>query len=133
MDTSRYLDSLASDFALLRAAATAAGLAMQLGDFPGEQDWPPARSPGERSARCAPGRTTSRSRPGPAETCTRRWAAIPRGRTTSAGFSSPPPSHRPANGSVDGAARESLAGRRLMPQRARRSPPVHVSSLPSGP
>jgi uncharacterized protein (TIGR03083 family) len=70
MDSSRYLDSLASDFALLRAAATAAGLdaavpscpgwtvtdlvrhtgqvylhktlAMQLGDFPEErQDWPP--------------------------------------------------------------------------------------------
>jgi hypothetical protein len=68
MDSSRYLDSLASDFVLLRAAATAAGLdapvpscpgwtvadlvrhvgevylhktlAMQLGDFPGEQDWP---------------------------------------------------------------------------------------------
>ena len=68
MDSSRYLDSLAADFALLRAAATAAGLdapvpscpgwtvtdlvrhtgevylhktlAMRLGDFPGEQDWP---------------------------------------------------------------------------------------------
>jgi uncharacterized protein (TIGR03083 family) len=71
MDSSRYLESLAADFALLRAAATAAGpeglaapvptcpgwtvadlirhtgqvylhktLAMRLGDFPGEQDWP---------------------------------------------------------------------------------------------
>ena len=71
MDSSRYLKSLATDFALLRAAATAAGpeglsapvptcpgwtvadlvrhtsevylhktLAMRLGDFPGEQDWP---------------------------------------------------------------------------------------------
>ncbi len=71
MDSARYLDSLATDFALLRAAATAAGpdgltlpvptcpgwtmadlvrhvgevylhktLAMRLGDFPGEQDWP---------------------------------------------------------------------------------------------
>jgi uncharacterized protein (TIGR03083 family) len=68
MDSSRYLDSLASDFVLLRDAATTAGLdapvpscpgwtvadlvrhvgevylhktlAMQLGDFPGERDWP---------------------------------------------------------------------------------------------
>jgi hypothetical protein len=74
MDSSRYLESLASDFTLLRAAATADGtegaeglavpvptcpgwtmadlirhvgevylhktLAMRLGDFPGEQDWP---------------------------------------------------------------------------------------------
>ncbi len=71
MDSSRYLESLAADFALLCAAATAAGpeglsapvptcpgwtvadlirhtgevylhktLAMRLGDFPGEQDWP---------------------------------------------------------------------------------------------
>src|ERR1700759_5001854 len=68
MDSSRYLDSLAADFALLRAAATAAGLdapvpscpgwtvtdlvrhtgaaylpktlPMRLGDSPGEQDWP---------------------------------------------------------------------------------------------
>ena len=68
MDSSRYLESLACDFALLRAAATAAGLgapvpscpgwtvadlvrhtaevylhktlAMRLGDFPAEQDWP---------------------------------------------------------------------------------------------
>jgi uncharacterized protein (TIGR03083 family) len=71
MDSSRYLESLAADFALLRAAATAGGpeglgvpvptcpgwtmadlvrhvgevylhktLAMRLGDFPGEQDWP---------------------------------------------------------------------------------------------
>ena len=71
MDSSRYLESLAADFSLLRAAATAAGpeglaapvptcpgwtvadlirhmgevylhktLAMRLGDFPGEQDWP---------------------------------------------------------------------------------------------
>jgi Mycothiol maleylpyruvate isomerase N-terminal domain/MDMPI C-terminal domain len=68
MDSSRYLESLAADFALLRAAVLAAGLdapvptcpgwtvaglirhvgevylhktlAMRLGDFPGEQDWP---------------------------------------------------------------------------------------------
>src|ERR1700753_1153554 len=71
MDSSRYLESLAADFALLRAAATADGagglnapvptcpgwtvtdlvrhvgevylhktLALRLGDFPGEQDWP---------------------------------------------------------------------------------------------
>ena len=71
MDSSRYLESLAAEFSLLRAAATAAGpeglaapvptcpgwtvadltrhvgevylhktLAMRLGDFPGEQDWP---------------------------------------------------------------------------------------------
>ncbi len=68
MDSSRYLESLAADFALLRAAASAAGLdapvptcpgwtvadlvehvagvylhktlAMQLGDFPEERDWP---------------------------------------------------------------------------------------------
>ena len=71
MDSSRYLESLAADFALLRAAATAAGpeglaapvptcpgwtvadltrhvgqvylhktLAMRMGDFPEEQDWP---------------------------------------------------------------------------------------------
>jgi uncharacterized protein (TIGR03083 family) len=68
MDSSRYLESLAADFALLRAAADAAGLdapvptcpgwtvadlvehvagvylhktlAMQLGDFPDERDWP---------------------------------------------------------------------------------------------
>ena len=70
MDSSRYLESLAADFALLRAAATAGAdsltrpvptcpgwtvadlvrhvgevylhktLAMRLGDFPGEQDWP---------------------------------------------------------------------------------------------
>jgi uncharacterized protein (TIGR03083 family) len=74
MDSARYLDFLASDFTLLRAAATATGdgdrgglslpvptcpgwtmadlvrhvgevylhktLAMRLGDFPGEQDWP---------------------------------------------------------------------------------------------
>jgi uncharacterized protein (TIGR03083 family) len=73
MDSSRYLESLAADFALLRAAATAAGpeglaapvptcpgwtvadltrhvgqvylhktLAMRMGDFPEEQNWPPA-------------------------------------------------------------------------------------------
>ena len=70
MDSSRYLDSLAADFALLRAAVTAGAdsltrpvptcpgwtvadlvrhvgevylhktLAMRLGAFPGEQDWP---------------------------------------------------------------------------------------------
>ena len=71
MDSARYLDSLATDFSLLRAAATAPGpetltvpvptcpgwtmadlvrhvgevylhktLAIRLGDFPGEQDWP---------------------------------------------------------------------------------------------
>jgi hypothetical protein len=71
MDSARYLESLAADFALLRAAAIADGagglaapvptcpgwtmadlvrhvgevylhktLAMRLGDFPGEQDWP---------------------------------------------------------------------------------------------
>jgi uncharacterized protein (TIGR03083 family) len=70
MDSSRYLEALAADYTLLRAAATAGGLdaavptcpgwtvtdlvrhlaqvylhktlAMQLAEFPAERDWPPA-------------------------------------------------------------------------------------------